>query len=57
MNRIKKLVGRSKPKRREPAPADYCDEVSDAVIEEIKRVAASNDAKDEKWEVISGPAW
>jgi hypothetical protein len=58
MNHIRKLAGAtSKPKRREPTPADYCDEVSDATIEEIKRVAASKDDEDEKWEVINGPAW
>jgi hypothetical protein len=58
MNHIRKQVGATrKPKRPEPTPADYCDEVSDAAIEEIKRVAVSKEDKDEKWEIIDGPAW
>lgn len=58
MSQIKKLVRSSgKPKRPEPAPADYCDEISPSVLDEVRRVAASKDAKDEKWEIVHGPAW
>ena len=61
MRPAKKPVGRRlvapKPKRHEATPADYRDEISDSQIEEIKRVAASKDSKDENWETISGPAW
>jgi hypothetical protein len=52
-----RAVSRPAQKRREPSHADYSDQVSDAQLKELKRLASSKDKKDERWEKIDGPAW
>lgn len=58
MSHLKKAaVTKAGQIRHEPTPADYCDEVSDQTLEQLRKVAASKDKKDEQWELIDGPAW
>lgn len=54
---LKNAVRPNRSIRREPAPCDYSDEISEEKLEEIRKVAASKDKKDEQWEIIDGPAW
>ncbi len=45
------------PRRREPTPVDYNDEISDKTLAEIQKVASSKDDPQQRWEIVRGPAW
>lgn len=58
MSHLKKAAAsKARQIRREPTPADYCDDVSDKALDQLRKVAASKDKRDEHWELIDGPAW
>lgn len=51
-----KLQAPQRPSYPEPAPADYCDEVSETTLLSIKE-SVEEEFAGEQFEIISGPAW
>jgi hypothetical protein len=56
MNSLRKEKFATNPAYRAPAPADYCDEVTDEQMEAVSQLVA-REFQGETPEVINGPAW
>jgi len=56
MNSARKSNVSAKPVHRAPAPADYCDEVTEEQMNALRELI-KDELKGEQPEIVKGPAW